>query len=71
MIMLRVVMGREWRDERTFTAGLSSSLKFAGFTKSQVDTGTFREAVSLPDLEGQWDSDALRSLYHTQTSNSE
>ncbi|KAM5531439.1 hypothetical protein V8D89_014896 [Ganoderma adspersum] len=65
MIMLRVVMGHEWRDERTCTADQSSSLKFGGFTKSQVDTGVFRETIALPDLERQ--ADAPGSLYNTHS----
>ncbi|KAM5531427.1 hypothetical protein V8D89_014884 [Ganoderma adspersum] len=53
IIMLRVVLGREWRNERTLTGNTGepvSVLKFADNSKSQVETGMFREAIEIPEL---------------------
>ncbi|KAI1784843.1 hypothetical protein LXA43DRAFT_191334 [Ganoderma leucocontextum] len=66
MIMLRVLLGRGWRNERTLTAGQNSSLKFApGRAKSQLAQGTarYRETVALPDLSIH--ENASRSLTDT------
>ena len=41
MLMLRVVMGCEWRADRVHRDEQSSSPQFSGFTKPEIDTRTF------------------------------
>ncbi len=47
--MLRVILGREWKNERTLTAEQISKLEFSkvGSANSQVDAGRFRETFEL------------------------
>ena len=55
IIMLRVILGREWRNELTLTGNTGepvSVLKFARAdnSKLRVETGTFGEAIELTEL---------------------
>ena len=55
IIMLRVILGREWRNELTLTGNTGEPvtvLKFAtaDHSKLQLETGMFGEAIELPEL---------------------
>ncbi|PIL34500.1 hypothetical protein GSI_03277 [Ganoderma sinense ZZ0214-1] len=71
IIMLRVVLGREWRNELTLTGEPISDLNFAkgSIVKSQVDTGAFTiEAIALPDLARGGDTSRSLSVTHVRCS---
>ena len=68
IILLRVVMGREWKNERTLTATQTASLKFVGAgAKSRGDTEAFRETIELGDLPRHGNASGSLSDTHPST----
>ena len=66
--MLRVVMGREWKNERTLTAAQTASLKFVSAgAKSQGNAEAFRETVELGDLPRHGNASGSFSDTHPST----